>query len=479
MAIAVRHPRPRRRRRHLRPGGGDVRRPDRRAGRGRRARSTGRTHPYTDGLLASRCPHGDAHRATAHGDPRRRCPSPRDGRPAAGSPPAATVRRSTRAAATVAVAAAETTATVCAACRSDELTLAERDVDARRRRRTTEPRRRSWSRCAASRSTSRSGRACCAARSARSARSTASTSTIGAGRDPRPGRRVRLGQVDARPRLVLRLLEPTDGRDHLRRDRRHGARRPRPADAAPRRCRWCSRTRTRRSIPRLTIAEIIGEPLRDPPRCRRASGAGRSCRELLDAGRPRPPTRSTATRTSSPAASGSASRSPGRSRSNPKLLVARRAGVVARRVDPGPGASTCWPTCRTELGLAYLFIAHDLAVVRHVSDRIAVMYLGRIVEQGRPSAVYTAPRTRTPRRCSRRSRCPTRGPAQPRAHRAAPATSRPARPPSGLPLPHPLPVRDGRVPAVDPRRSRPPTAPPSRAICTPPVQRSRGGPSRI
>ena len=43
------------------------------------------------------------------------------------------------------------------------------------------------------------------------------------------------------------------------------------------------------------------------------------------------------------------------------------------------------------LGIAYLFIAHDLAVVRHMSDRIAVMYLGRIVEQGRAAEVYERP----------------------------------------------------------------------------------------
>jgi oligopeptide/dipeptide ABC transporter ATP-binding protein len=45
-----------------------------------------------------------------------------------------------------------------------------------------------------------------------------------------------------------------------------------------------------------------------------------------------------------------------------------------------------------ELGVAYLFIAHDLSVVRHVSDRIAVMYLGRVVEQGPSEAVYTSPK---------------------------------------------------------------------------------------
>jgi ABC-type oligopeptide transport system ATPase subunit len=49
---------------------------------------------------------------------------------------------------------------------------------------------------------------------------------------------------------------------------------------------------------------------------------------------------------------------------------------------------------RESTGIAYLFLSHDLAVVRHVTERILVMRKGRIVEEGRTETVLTAPRER-------------------------------------------------------------------------------------
>jgi len=74
----------------------------------------------------------------------------------------------------------------------------------------------------------------------------------------------------------------------------------------------------------------------------------------------------------------------------PKLIVLDEP-VSALDVSIQAGVINLLDELKTKLSLSYLFVAHDLAVIRHIADRVAVMYLGKIVEIGDVNEVYEHP----------------------------------------------------------------------------------------
>ena len=173
--------------------------------------------------------------------------------------------------------------------------------------------------------------------------------------------------------------------------------------------------------PRLTIQDSIAFG----PRCMACRGqeAITRARNLLERVGLEPRRLPADTRTSSPAASASASTSPGAG-----LRAApgdpRRGGIGARQVGRGAGAEPAHGS-REEFGLTYLFISHDLHVVRYISDRVMVMYLGKVAETGPAEALFEQPLIPTPGRCCRRCRrwTPTGAPRRPRSRATRPTRS--------------------------------------------------------
>ncbi|MDO5371270.1 ABC transporter ATP-binding protein [Paracoccus sp. (in: a-proteobacteria)] len=75
---------------------------------------------------------------------------------------------------------------------------------------------------------------------------------------------------------------------------------------------------------------------------------------------------------------------------NPEFLVCDES-IAALDVSIQAQVINLFMELRRELGLTLLFISHDLSVVRHISDRVVIMYLGRVVEEAPADAVFAAP----------------------------------------------------------------------------------------
>jgi oligopeptide transport system ATP-binding protein len=140
--------------------------------------------------------------------------------------------------------------------------------------------------------------------------------------------------------------------------------------------------------PRLKLAEIIGEPLLEHTRMDADQRMARVY-ELMDAVGLN---RRFANRFSHEFSGGQRQRI-GIARAlalNPKFIVCDEP-IAALDVSIQAQVVNLLEDLQSEFGLTYLFISHDLSMVRHIADRVAVMYLGRIAELSPRDALYAKP----------------------------------------------------------------------------------------
>jgi oligopeptide transport system ATP-binding protein len=141
--------------------------------------------------------------------------------------------------------------------------------------------------------------------------------------------------------------------------------------------------------PRMTVGDIVGEPFEIHTDAAPKGGRRRRVQELLDLVGLNP---EHINRYPHQFSGGQRQRI-GIARGlalNPKVIICDEP-VSALDVSVQAQVVNLLEKLQNELGLAYVFIAHDLSVVRHISDRVGVMYLGKMVELGDEDQIYGRP----------------------------------------------------------------------------------------